>query len=202
MAWYKEDTKPLPESVVIQDNGAYTSLPDWLSWLLHRIGKIYPRGEKRYCLSTRGMLSPPYLKMGNSDPSGWSGRGTGWPYFVKSPLVIRQPVALGGAARPWWRVPSQDQERSQFTYEKDKITYEYHPKFILSINRLASNNGAKSFLYFNMSASNNDLSSNNFSSYMYATRPHPQSIFFLTKFFIQVGRAKMSVILQTLRNWY
>ena len=28
MAWYREDTKPLPESVVIQANGAYMSLSD------------------------------------------------------------------------------------------------------------------------------------------------------------------------------
>ena len=35
MAWHREDTKPLPESVVIQANGAYMSLSDWLSWLLH-----------------------------------------------------------------------------------------------------------------------------------------------------------------------
>ena len=28
MAWHREDTKPLPESVVIQANGAYMSLSD------------------------------------------------------------------------------------------------------------------------------------------------------------------------------
>ena len=52
MAWHREDTKPLPESLVIQANCAYLSPSDWLSWLLHRIGKIYPYGEKRHCLST------------------------------------------------------------------------------------------------------------------------------------------------------
>ena len=31
MAWHREDTKPLPESVVIQANGVYMSLSDWLS---------------------------------------------------------------------------------------------------------------------------------------------------------------------------
>ena len=28
MAWHREDTKPLPESMVIQANGAYVSLSD------------------------------------------------------------------------------------------------------------------------------------------------------------------------------
>ena len=45
MAWHGEDTKPLPESVVIQANGAYMSLSDWLSWLLHVLGK-YIHTEK------------------------------------------------------------------------------------------------------------------------------------------------------------
>ena len=85
MAWYREDIKPLPESLVIQANGAYMSLSDWLSWLLHRIGKIYPRGEKRYSLSTRWMLSPPYLKVGNSDPSGRVGARDGLTIFCKIP---------------------------------------------------------------------------------------------------------------------
>ena len=31
----------------------------WIDWFLHRIRKIYPCGEKRYCLSTRGIPSPP-----------------------------------------------------------------------------------------------------------------------------------------------
>ena len=88
MAWYRGNTQPLPESGVIQANCAYMSLSDWLSWLLHRhgIGKIYPRGEKRYCLSTRGMLSPPYLKVGNSDPSGWVGARDGLTIFCKIPI--------------------------------------------------------------------------------------------------------------------
>ena len=86
MAWYREDNKPLPESLVIQANGAYMSLSDWLSWLLHRIGKIYPRGEKRYSLSTRWMLSPPYLKVGNSDPSGRVGARDGLTIFCKIPI--------------------------------------------------------------------------------------------------------------------
>ena len=57
MAWQGEDTKPLSESVVIQANGAYMSLSDWLGWLLHRIGKIYPCGEKRYCLTHWGQVT-------------------------------------------------------------------------------------------------------------------------------------------------
>ena len=60
MAWHKEDTKPLPGSVVTQVNGAYMSLSDWLSWLLHRIGKIYPCGEKKTVLfeHTRDTFTP------------------------------------------------------------------------------------------------------------------------------------------------
>ena len=59
MTWHREDTKPLPGSVVIQANGAYMSLSDWLSWLLHRMGKYIHAEKKRYCLSTRGIPSPP-----------------------------------------------------------------------------------------------------------------------------------------------
>ena len=73
MAWHREDTKPLPESVVIQANGAYMSLSDWLSWLLHRIGKIYPCGEKRYCMSTRGIPSPYSWKLAIPTPQVGSG---------------------------------------------------------------------------------------------------------------------------------
>ena len=62
------------------------SLMDWLSWLLHRIGKIYPCGEKRYCLSTRGIRSPPKLKVGNSNPSGWVGARDGLTIFCKIPI--------------------------------------------------------------------------------------------------------------------
>ena len=59
MAWHREDTKPLPGSVVIQANGAYMSLSDWLNWLLHRIGKIYPRGEKTVLFEhTRDTFTP------------------------------------------------------------------------------------------------------------------------------------------------
>ena len=64
MAWHQAHTEPLPESGVIQLNGAYMRLSDWMSWLLHRIGKIIGNffmspqrfcakcGEKRCCLST------------------------------------------------------------------------------------------------------------------------------------------------------
>ena len=59
MAWHREDTKPLPGSVVIQANGALMSLSDWLSWLLHRIGKIYPCGEKTVLFEhTRDTFTP------------------------------------------------------------------------------------------------------------------------------------------------
>ena len=58
MAWHKEDTKPLPASVVIQANGAYMCLLDWLSWLLHRIGK-YIHAEKTVVFEHTRDTSPP-----------------------------------------------------------------------------------------------------------------------------------------------
>ena len=87
MAWHREDTKPLPESVVIQSDSVYMTLSDWLSWLLHHIGKIYPYGEKQYCLSTRGIPSPPSLNVGNSDPSGRVGARDGSTIFCKIPTI-------------------------------------------------------------------------------------------------------------------
>ena len=89
MAWHREDTKPLPGSVAIQANGAHMSLSDWLSWLLHRIGKIYPWGEKNGTVwAHEGYLHPHNWKWAIPTPQVGSGRGTGWPYFVKSPMTF------------------------------------------------------------------------------------------------------------------
>ena len=87
MAWCLADTKPLPGSLVIQVNGAYMRLSDWLSWLLHRIGKMYRCGEKRYCLSTRGITSPLWLRVGNFDPPGRVGSRVGLTMICKIPIV-------------------------------------------------------------------------------------------------------------------
>ena len=85
MAWHKEDTKPLPESVLIQAFCTYMSLSDWLSWLL---GKIYIHAEKNGTVWAHdGCLRPHSWKWAIPTPRVGSGRGTGWPYFVKSPLV-------------------------------------------------------------------------------------------------------------------
>ena len=58
MAWHREDTKPLPESMVIQANGAYMSLSDWFSWLLHVLGR-YIHTEKTVLFEhTRNTFTP------------------------------------------------------------------------------------------------------------------------------------------------
>ena len=49
MAWHREDTKPLPESVVIQANGAYESLgsielissPYWEDMSIRKNGTVW-----------------------------------------------------------------------------------------------------------------------------------------------------------------
>ena len=58
----------------------------WTDWFLRRIQKLYPCGEKRYCLSTRGIPSPPQLKVGNSDHSGRVGSRDGLTVFCKIPI--------------------------------------------------------------------------------------------------------------------
>ena len=52
MAWHRENTKPLPEPAVIQADGAYMSLSDWLSWLLHRIGASLESAEETYLFNS------------------------------------------------------------------------------------------------------------------------------------------------------
>ena len=60
MAWHREDTKPLPESmVVIQANGAYMSLSDWLSWLLHVLGTYIHTEKNGTVWAHEGYLQPP-----------------------------------------------------------------------------------------------------------------------------------------------
>ena len=46
MAWHRGDTKPLPESMAIQANGAYMSLSDWLSWFFFTVMGRYIYTEK------------------------------------------------------------------------------------------------------------------------------------------------------------
>ena len=87
VAWHREDPKPLPESVVIQANGAYMSLSDWLSWLFHRIGKYIHAEKNGTGWAHEGYLHPHSWKWTIPTPRVGSGQGTGWPYFVKSPLI-------------------------------------------------------------------------------------------------------------------
>ena len=68
-------------------NGAYMSLSDWLSWLLHILGR-YIHTEKNGTLwAHEGYLHPHIWKWAIPTPQVGSGRRTGWPYFVKSPLT-------------------------------------------------------------------------------------------------------------------
>ena len=58
MAWHIEDTKPLPGSVVIQANGAYMNLSDWLSWLLQVLGKYFHAKKTVLFDRTRDTFTP------------------------------------------------------------------------------------------------------------------------------------------------
>ena len=58
MAWHREDTKQLPESVVIQANGAYVSLSDWLSCLLHVLGRYIHMEKNGTVGAHEGSLHP------------------------------------------------------------------------------------------------------------------------------------------------
>ena len=86
MAWHREDTKPLPESVVIQANGAYMSLSDWLSWLFHVLGRYIHTEKNGTVWAHKGYLHPHSWKWAIPTHQVGSGRGTGWPYFLKSPM--------------------------------------------------------------------------------------------------------------------
>ena len=70
MAWHREDTKPLPESVVIQAN-----FSDRLGWLLHRIGK-YIDAEKTVLSEHKGDTFTPIAECGQFRPFRL-GRGEG-----------------------------------------------------------------------------------------------------------------------------
>ena len=59
MAWQREDTKPLPGSVVMAGQWCIYESLGLIELITSRIRKIYPYGEKRFCLSTRGIPSLP-----------------------------------------------------------------------------------------------------------------------------------------------
>ena len=93
MAWHIEDTKPLPESVVIQANSAYMSLSDWLSWLLHVLGKYFHATKNGTVWPHEGYPHPHSWKWAIPTPQVGSGRGTSWPCFVKSPIALSHVVS-------------------------------------------------------------------------------------------------------------
>ena len=86
MAWHREDSKPLPESVVIQANGAYMSLLDWLITSPYS-ENISMQRKRGIVWANEGYLHPHSWKWAILTPQVGSGRGTGWPYFVKSPIA-------------------------------------------------------------------------------------------------------------------
>ena len=101
MAWHKEDTKPFPGSVVIQANGEYMSLSDWLSWLITSPywENISMRRKNGTVWAHEGYLHPHNWKWAIPTPQFGSGRGTGWPYIVKSPVTQQ---ILNETTRPTW----------------------------------------------------------------------------------------------------
>ena len=88
MAWRRADSKQLTESVAIQVNGAYMHLSDSLIWLLNRTGKLYRwhAGKNDTVKAHEGYLHPHSWKWVILNHQVGSSRGTGWSYFVKSPL--------------------------------------------------------------------------------------------------------------------
>ena len=63
MIWHRTDTEPLPESLVIQVNGAYMLFSDWLSWLFHRIGD-YIDAEKNSIVCAHEDTFTPIAEIG------------------------------------------------------------------------------------------------------------------------------------------
>ena len=86
MAWHREDTKPLPESVVIQANGAYLSLSDWWSWLLHVLRR-YIHTEKTVLFEHTRDTFTPLAESGQFRPSGWVGVRDRLTIFCKIPIT-------------------------------------------------------------------------------------------------------------------
>ena len=74
-------------SVVIRVNGVYMRLSDWLSWLLHRFGKYIDAEKNGTVWAHGGYLHPRSWKWAIPTRRVGSGRGTGWPWFVKCPLA-------------------------------------------------------------------------------------------------------------------
>ena len=68
-------------------NDAYMSLSDWLSWLLHVLERYIHAEKNGTVWPHEGYLHPHSWKRAIPTPRVGSGRRTGWPYFVKSPVA-------------------------------------------------------------------------------------------------------------------
>ena len=111
MAWRRADTKQLAESVVIEVNCAHMRLSGSLSWLLLHHEKMHRynadkngtgRAHEGYLHSHSWRWAIPNRQVG-------SGRGTGWPYFVKSPVageIGMLPSATITMTR-LWKIPDE-----------------------------------------------------------------------------------------------
>ena len=174
MAWHREDTKPLPESVVIQANGAYMSLSDWLSWLLHVLGRYIHTEKNGTVWAHEGYLHPHSWKWAIPTPQVGSGRGTGWPYFVKSPVGILQNMVNPSLAptRP------EESELPTFRYGGESIhrvlkEYRFSPRgYIFPIRRSNQLNQSERFIYAPLAWITSD-SGNGLVSSLYQPLPEP-----------------------------
>ena len=87
MAWRRADSKPLPGSVVIQVNDAYMlSRIDWVDYFTV-LGKYIDAEKNGTVWAHEGYLHPHSWKWAIPIRQVGSGRGTGWPWFVKSPMA-------------------------------------------------------------------------------------------------------------------
>ena len=77
MAWHRKDTKPLPRI-------------DWVDYFTV-LGKCIHAEKNGTVWAHEGYLHPHNWKWAIPTPQVGSGRGTGWPYFVKSPLTQHRP---------------------------------------------------------------------------------------------------------------
>ena len=95
MAWHREDTKPLPGSVVIHCRPIvhiWVSRIDWVDYFTV-LGKYIHTEKNGTVWAREWCLHPHSWKWAIPTPQVGSGRGTGGPYFVKSPL---------NSGRGWW----------------------------------------------------------------------------------------------------
>ena len=96
IAGYREDTKPLPESGVIQANGVYMSLSDWLSWLFTVLGKYIHAEKNATVWAHEGCFHPHIWKWAIPTPTGWVGARDGFAIFCKIPISNHSGCGMTG----------------------------------------------------------------------------------------------------------